>query len=64
MTWTIKQIPIAAMNIVYSLFVGSMVKMGTYKQPINHCDVRRTIEHKLKVAPLIAHGKPIQGIGY
>jgi hypothetical protein len=55
MTSTIKQIPIAAMN------VASMVKMGTYKQPINHCDVRRTIEGKLKVAPVIAHGKPIEG---
>ena len=44
-----------------NLFVASMVKMGTYKQPINHCDVRRTIEDKLKVAPLIAHGKPIEG---
>ena len=27
MTRTIKQIPIAAMNKMYSLFVGSMVKM-------------------------------------
>jgi len=27
MTSTIKQIPIAAMNKVYNLFVGSMVKM-------------------------------------
>lgn len=44
-----------------TLVAGSMVKMGTYKQPINHYDVRRTMEDKLKVAPLIAHGKPIEG---
>ncbi len=56
------QIPIAAMNKVYTLFLGPVVKVGRYKQPINHYDVRRTIEDKLKLAPLIADGKPIQGV--
>lgn len=55
------QIPIAAINNVYTL-LGPIFKVGTYKQYINHYDVRRTIEDKLKLAQLIADGKPIQGI--
>jgi hypothetical protein len=43
------QIPIAAINNVYTL-LGPIFEVGTYKQYINHYDVRRTIEDKLKLA--------------
>ena len=40
------------MNKVYSLFVGSMVKMGTYKQPINECGGARTMTNRLSLPSL------------
>jgi acid phosphatase len=39
-------------NLIYTVFLGEMVKPGVYDQPLNHYNVLRTIQDNFGVSPL------------
>jgi acid phosphatase len=55
-------IPLHTENRVYTLFLGPMVRPGSYNEEIDHYDVRRTIEDQLGIEPVGSHGRPIMSI--
>jgi acid phosphatase len=55
-------IPLREAKQVYTLFLGPMVRPGSYNEEIDHYDVRRTIEEQLGIEPVGSWGRPITSL--